>query len=918
MLSSNNPSTAAQRRAGLTSSRLPAAIAPQRVAAPDGANEGIALTALPKTASQYIPATSSGGACSFDAVVIGSTASRSCDYTPGNPPIVTHTFTVVPIHDIPDPPASVTGVATPSNLIRSEQRIAINDKELVEWDKSNPYKLWLIGTGISPDQAHLKGTDKKKADRAKFRTHKIAIARGCPVEVQTNAVSKLDGAKEVGVGDVLTLSNVTYKIDHSKTKDKDGKEKMVVYENLHAGNLRRVGAWNDVPHMHNDIFFTLFAILPHFMPNFPALVRKLGWDPAAADTAKAEAARKAAEDAARAKAEANGMQYMPPAATAAPDVEKVKSKAEKSKLAEESLSDSSRLALRQFPFTIPKFPPCPAVGDYLGAHGIPAWKVWQNLDQNNILLEPGSFQRYNYDCTDQQPSTDATKKDISYHDPCGVSADGKQHKYSPSLRYELAVKQALPEKAQEWEKLDEHGKPIRQTDGAQDVVVTVSNSGPGLFAFGMAEPLLLGQVGPVLFSACPAINNCYVSDKEAVVSSSEQGGALKYALGGVVKVSDWKGKGNAPAASRLAASWFVDLAAGVVSRGYPIDTATAEKFIKIKQNMPGVGKTRVSDNMAHSTNVNPYADENPIGKKNVRSPVQNILETGVSFKDEKEDLQMFLVSNWALRDYLRSPQIEALHEAMKVFTEDGKVDAAKTFERVTKFYSKLMLDIAEGRLPKGMSKKERLDDPASSAANEEVLAHYAAKLRDWAGLPKDTSFPIAAVDIPEVFGPMHMHDEENNSESPSKRPFQFALFGIRLEYLRDRLMLNYFGDNWYQDVLYERYGAPYRRALEGIDKGTLKPYNKWLLETNPGAGGATLNGGAAANKDTDMTDASNKRKEPTTPSKKGTTTTEPPGKAQKAEKEAKETKGTGKAKDKSKDKPKEPEPTQQPTNDMGF
>ncbi len=289
------------------------------------------------------------------------------------------------------------------------------------------------------------------------------------------------------------------------------------------------------------------------------------------------------------------------------------------------------------------------------------------------------------------------------------------------------------------------------------MIVSVSNTGPGLYAFGTAEPELMGHVAPVLYSAMPSINMCYVSNKERVVSSSEAvinspDERLEYLLGGVVKVSDWKGKGSQLAATRNAVSFFGDLAAGIVSRGYAIDTATAEKFIKIKQGLPGVGKTRVSDNMAHSTTVNPFADENPIGKKNVRSPVQNLFETGISFKDEKDDFQVYLVSNWALKDFIRFPQLEALYNAMRVLKADGKVDEKATMDRAVKFHSKLMLDIAEKRFPKPMSKKERLEEPTAGITFEEQVGAYSEKLREYAGLPKDVAFPIPAVDIPEVFG----------------------------------------------------------------------------------------------------------------------------------------------------------------------
>ena len=849
--STTNLATAAQRRAGLASSRLPSSVA--RAPLVDGSGDGMALVAVPKTASQYIPATSSGGTISMDVVVISSPSSRTNDSgTPGMPPLVTHTFLVVPIHDTPDPPASVTGVAPANNLVRSEQRISINDKDLIEWDKHNPHMFWVIGSGIVPEQAHLKGQDKRKADRGKYAQCKVAIARGRPVEIQTNAVSKLDGAKEVNVGDVLQLSNVNYKIDHSI----DSKTKAVTrYENLHVGNLKRIGSWVDVPHMHNDIFFTLTSILPHYMPNFPTLVVDKEFDPSAA-TAKGDAARRAAaEEAARAHAEAHQLEYVPPSAAASQGkVELLKKPSEKSKMIEASLTEASKIALRQFPFVVPKYVPCPEVGNYLAAQGIKHWKTWENADSNNMLLEPAAMECYNFDATDANKDAsggDATRKDLSY----GEQRDGKTIKLVPKLRYASYVKQALPDTPQYWEKLDESGKPIRPEDGAQDVVVSVSNTGTGLYAFGTAEPQLMGRVAPVLYSGTPAVNICYASNKERIVASSEEGKRLEYLLGGVVKVSDWKGKGGQPATTRNAVSIFADLAAGIVSRGYAIDKATADKFIKIKQNMPGVGKTRVSDNMAHSTTKNEYAEENPIGKKNVRSPVQNLFETGINWRDaeEHENFQPFLVSNWALKDFVRSPQLEAMYAAMRVFKEDGTtLDEKATAERAIKFHSKLLVDIAEGRFPRGMSKKERLEDPAASTTNEEDLAKYAEKLREYAGFAKGTPFPIAAVDIPEVFGPMHLLGEENDSSAQARRPFEFILFAIRHEYLRDRRMTNYIGDNWYFDVLYELYGAAYKRVVASIDEGKTVAYSKWIEE-------------GAKKPDAVMTEASgsnNKRKDP--------------------------------------------------------
>ncbi len=173
----------------------------------------------------------------MDVVVISSPSSRTNDTSPGMPPLVD---AYIPRRSNPRytrPLLSVTGVPPASNLVRTEQRISINDKELVEFDKHNPHLLWIYGTGVMPDQAHLKGQDKRKADRGKYPDCKLPIARGCPVELQTNSVSKLDGAKELNVGDVLQLSSVNYKIDHSK--DKNGV--MVRYDNLHAGNIKRIG-----------------------------------------------------------------------------------------------------------------------------------------------------------------------------------------------------------------------------------------------------------------------------------------------------------------------------------------------------------------------------------------------------------------------------------------------------------------------------------------------------------------------------------------------------------------------------------------------------------------------------------------------------------------------------------------------------
>ncbi|MBX9661153.1 MAG: hypothetical protein K2X00_21565 [Nitrospiraceae bacterium] len=136
-------------------------------------------------------------------------------------------------------------------------------------------------------------------------------------------------------------------------------------------------------------------------------------------------------------------------------------------------------------------------------------------------------------------------------------------------------------------------------------------------------------------------------------------------------------------------------------------------------------------------------------------------------------------------------EMSALYEALKS-SADPMVNACKLF-------GKLMVDLANKTAKLGLP-HGALDTatPKVITANTKATEEYAASLAKEGGLAK---FPFAANMLHRVFGPLHPSGKEPDFSEAAGMPFHCAMYAIRLDYLENRCMLNYIGDDFMNDVI---------------------------------------------------------------------------------------------------------------------
>lgn len=836
--------TTAARRAQQLYGNLPPAILKQDpIVSTDGSGESMRLTTVPMSQMSYVPQSSSSGIVSFEAVVISDQSTRTNLVQATGATITTATITVVPLSDVPAPTARYDGdgnqIPFPESVVINENRITIHTADMVHFDDNDPHTLLIVGSGKDPlykapagnppaaagaggsapaaAAAAAPSGQRQAIPRVTYRNRHIAIGRGVPIVLETDKLSQLTGDKGLAVGDLIHFRGVTYDIERGK----DGKE----YEKIKCLGLQRLGNFSEVGARHNEIWAVLFGELPQRMPNLPVLIRRTDWNPEEARAkARAEAEKKKREE-----SEAYGIAYIPASAEAGNDAqayERQPDRKEQRKITEDSLTERSRKALNTTPFIIPVLMPSREHKDYRAAHGLPH-KYWL-LPGRAMTRTPSAFADYNLDVTDVQQAANAApnplRRDMSYLDPM-PGPDGKQRRYVPKFNYEMQLFQSLPEAPMEGERVDPHtNAPVRPQavveSGMQQVLISSANNAQQLTAYGIAEPFSLGFVGPVLYLKCPALNVCFVSDKEKTLQSVNQAqpaSPMTYHLSGVIQVSDYA-TGKAPV-PRPATSFLVDHAAGIISAGYPITSDAALKLIEIKAAQ--VGRTKVSVTMSDSKVQNAYVKLNPLGAVK-RGDVQNLFETQIGYSIEKNDFQVFLVCNRAYKDFAIYPELEVLTNA---FPSYGDACA---------FYGKLFLDMANGKFPAGMDAKEREAEPARAVEVDAVLTAYASELAKVANIKG--KFPIDPRRLPSVFGPLGVLDA--SSDAHSKSPFVFVPFAIRKEYLQLRQMDKYLADYWYLDVLFPLATQRHVAAVEAITNGKAPSYSAWIKQVEAGAAAA--------------------------------------------------------------------------------
>ncbi len=841
----SNESSAAARRAALYGKVSADIMKQDPIAAASG--ESMRLTTVPLSQMSFVPQSSASGVVTLEAVVVGEQSTRTNLVPATGSSITTATVLVVPLSDVPMPPARYDAdgnqIPFPASVVINENRVTINTQDMVRFDEKDPHVLHVFGSGKDPNHkpspAAAAGAARQPIPRVTYRDRSVAIARGMPITFETDKFAQLSGeTKAFMPGDLIVFRGVSYDIEHAK----DGR----VFDKIKCTGVQRLGSWHEIGARHNEIMAVLFGELPQRLPNLPVLVRRTDWNPEAARARQRE--QKAKED-----AEQYGLAYVPPAAAGggASVPERQPDRKEQRKLTEESLTEQSRRALNTATLLIPLLPPATQIKDYLAAHGLPH-KVWM-LPGMVATRSPTPFLDYVLDVTEvtqqQQASAagDTMRRDMSFGD-LGPSVDGKQRKYVPKFNYAMELFQSLPSEPLEGERVDPAtGAPVRPEmvakTGMQLVQIFATNNAQQLTAYGIAEPLSLGYVGPVLYSKCPALNQCYVGDKQKTLESVNQNmpaSPMTYYLSGVVQVTDYTGKEGK---KKPATAFHVDHAAGIVSAGYPITPEAALKLIDIKGNQ--VGKTKVSTNMADSKVKNEYIKFNPLGAVK-GGDVQNLFETQINYSAEKNDFQAFVVSNRAFKDFAMYPELEALTGAFASYA-----DACALF-------GKLFVDMATGKFPAGMSGKERAADPAAAAEVDAVLAAYAAELAKAGNLKK---FPFDPARLPSVFGPLCETDA--SSEAPTKSPFVYVPFAIRKEYLQLRQMdkyvhplfitlsivltpaHRYLGDYFYLDVLFPLATQRHAAAIEAIEKGEAPAYSAWIKQQHAKPAAAAAAAGQA-------------------------------------------------------------------------
>lgn len=821
----------------------------------DGTGTHMRLMTTPRSQHQAAFSGSGSGAVSFRGVVIGGVSTRSYA-THNNGTFINYNMTVVVVSDAPQPEEvydlDKKKVPLPSSLVFNEQQLRIAASDAVIRDLEDPHALRVKGVGVAP-KADADGKDSRSRSKEFYLRNTGRACLGAVINLSVNA-TKAEPPREPRQGDLYEFAGVIYKVDRGTDKSMQGgnNNSGMFYESWAAGSAKLLSNWWDEScwASHNELSAILFAFAPMRSAPLPVPIIEPGF------SVKKEIAllqkRKKAEmvsehndeslkllyydgnGAAGGEADGNNNSADARSAEALDAVDSViaLTDKEKSKLAREALTLQSRREFNNAVWITPVTGTIsPAVADYMAEHGIP-YKEWYFVGFNEkreacLVPSPDPSVRANFvmQASREEQMLDKDRKpDIVFADPRPgmLTPEGKPLRYCPVFNITLQCSQPLPSHALQGEPVDPAtGRPLRSHD-RQAIDVHTRIGSHSLNVYGIQDPLTMGLIVPQLASVTPGLAMCYHTNALEVLENMPANPAdpilPMYRLSGCVSCTDRARDRSTP--KRDTPALFLDPVIGIINAGVPITHEAAMRLYKwankaFEKNP--YAKVSADGNMSHTAYAKKeyYANTTHLAGL----PYINCWETRANFADEgaKGEWIAFAVSTYIQKPSRYFEEMNALYQALR--------DTPNPMEAARRFWGKLIVDIAE--------KKARLGQPqsvldASSAdeviANLEAVKAYAAELAKEAGL---SEFPFDPLRMAYVFGPIHPAGTEPDFSSDKALPFHCSMFAVATHYLERRGLIDYVGDDAFQEVVIAKQHAAYADAARSVHDGKAESYKTY-------------------------------------------------------------------------------------------
>lgn len=831
----------------------------------DGTGAQMKLMTAPRSQHFAISAGTGSGTVSFRGVVIGGVNSRS-NATGQGGTMSTYSMLIVVTSDTPRPDdvydQDKKKVELPASLVYSDQQLRIATSDQVIRDLEDPHALRVIGQGKAP-----KAEGDKSNQRRDKILHKQITGRSCLGAIFSISVStqKIDPAGEPQQGDEYEFSGVVYKAEYGADKSgSGGKDNSTnLFENWDAGAAKRMGRWWDENcwARHNELSAIIFGVAPARCASLPVPIREPGFDlkreteilqrnkkstlkPAGSaknDPSLNELYYEGAGGAEEGGADVSGDKaagaQQPAVTNTGEDMDADEatvslSDKEKGELARRALTRQSRREYNNAVWITPVTSTnSSALADYMREHGIPH-KEWyfvgfneKNEPQFEVSPDPSARQNFVVQASREDQQTDKDRKpEIVFVDPRpgAVTTEGKPMRLCPVVNIRLQCSQPLPNHALPGEPTDmATGKPKRDHD-RQTIDVHTRLGSHSLKAYGIQDPLTMGLIVPQLACVTPGLAICYTTNTLEVLEKMPANPADPalplYRLSGCVAGVDRMRDGTTP--KRDMPALFLDPVIGHINAGVPVTHEAAMKLFKwankaFEKNANG--KVSADGNMTHTTYAKKEFYANTTALAGL--PYINCWETRANYADEgaKGEWIAFVESTYIQKPSRYYEEMNALYAALR--------ETKKPMEAARKFFGKLLVDIAEKKAKLG-ELKSALDKatPEQVIANSEAVKAYAADLAKEAGLRE---FPFDPLRMSVVFGPLHAVGTEPDYSPDHGLPFHCSMFGIATHYLEKRGLIDYVGDDAFQEVILTKHHAGYAKAVKDMQEGTLESYKAY-------------------------------------------------------------------------------------------